>query len=113
MCYAPYEVYNIYYGRIYTLSQYHEIDDIIIPCLQMRKLRHSEAKELALCPPADKWQSWDPNPGSLAMEFMFFDPYIKLLPLTPGSKLCAPEHKKDCVFSCLFCCPSIHSVITY
>lgn len=85
MCYAPYEVYNIYYGWIYPLSQSHEVDNISIPFLQMRKLRHSETKEFAQCPSADKWQSCDPNPGSLAMEFMFFDIYIKLLPLTLDS----------------------------
>ena len=36
------------------------------PILQGRKPRHREGRQLPQCHTASRWQSWDPNPTSLA-----------------------------------------------
>lgn len=40
---------------------------MIIPILQLRKLRHREVEYLAQGHTASDWQNWDLNQGSLAL----------------------------------------------
>lgn len=45
-----------------------------IPILQTRKLRHRDVKRLAQSHTANKWQSWDLNPGLLDRKFYELNP---------------------------------------